>query len=378
MKWAGIALLMLLPSCGVILPYAYDARDVEERLSVAMSKEEVSKILGKPAHVLPHDDQTTVWEYWRYPKGEWVGYLLHCPFHPYCYLPAEPRDPYYVALRQDRVCLWGTPDMVRTLIERVCTEDLPSRRAYQPRPAIAMIPVFMPLPITVPLQRLAVLREGAENNPGLSAWLDLALNSLRFRHPSMTYVEREDLRSVLNEVAIQYSGRVDDATMVKVGKLTGADSLLTYRTAVSDHNDPLIVSLELRLMAVETGTTLFRQTTTASIRPTALRSPYSEELQQSLQQLALEKAAAYGLAALAAAFGDNSLGIVPDLASSQKGITLLGLLEGSPAARAGLSEDDRILEINHRPVVDWTETLYVPARLIVDRHGQKMEIVVGG
>ena len=57
MRWASLAFFLVLTSCGVIWPYAYDARDVEEQLSIAMSKDQVSKTLGKPAPVMQHDDQ---------------------------------------------------------------------------------------------------------------------------------------------------------------------------------------------------------------------------------------------------------------------------------------------------------------------------------
>ena len=130
MGWVSLIVVLTVSGCGVIWPYAYDAHDVEDRLSVAMSKEQVVQALGKPSRAMLHDDKTTVWEYWRYPKGEWLGYLIHCPFHPYCYIPAEPRNPYYVALRDDHVCLWGTPDLVRTLIAQVCTADAPGGRRW--------------------------------------------------------------------------------------------------------------------------------------------------------------------------------------------------------------------------------------------------------
>ena len=91
------------------------------------------------------------------------------PFHPYCYIPAEPRNPYYVAFRKDHVCLWGTPDLVRTLIEQVCIADSTSQTVRSDgrarRSSISVVPVFMRVPIALPLQRLAILRIGGEANP---------------------------------------------------------------------------------------------------------------------------------------------------------------------------------------------------------------------
>ncbi|HKN85895.1 MAG TPA: PDZ domain-containing protein [Nitrospiraceae bacterium] len=382
MRWASLIVVLTLSGCGVIWPYAYDAHDVEDRLSVAMSKEQVVQALGRPSRAMPHDDTTTVWEYWRYPKGEWLGYLIHCPFHPYCYIPAEPRNPYYVALRNDQVCLWGTPDLVRTLISQVCTADSPrkgrgstSERAR--RADVSVVPVFMPPRIAEPLQRLAVMPAG-ETDPGAVSWLDLTLNFLRSRHPQIVLVEREDLQPLSDEVGIQYSGRVDDATVVRIGKLTGADSLLIYRLSLSGSGKPISATLELRVLLVESGMMPFRQTTTAvSAFPLTTRVNGAGESEQVIRRLVIEYATAYGFASLMAAFGDNAMGIVPDQAGSHSGITLLGFLEGSPAARAGLRVGDRIVQVNERQVNNWTDPLPVPARLDVDRDGERVEITVG-
>jgi len=382
MRWPSLILVLTLSGCGVIWPYAYDAHDVEDGLSVAMSKEQVVRALGRPSRAMPHDDTTTVWEYWRYPKGEWLGYLIHCPFHPYCYIPAEPRNPYYVALRNDQVCLWGTPDLVRTLISQVCAADS-SRRARgnsserARRADVSVVPVFMPPRIAAPLQRLAVMPAG-ETDPGAVSWLDLTLNFLRSRHPQIVLVEREDLRPLSDEVGIQYSGRVDDATVVRIGKLMGADSLLLYRLSLSGSGKSISATLELRVLLVESGMMPFRQTTTAiSAYPFTTRGNDAGDSEEVIRRLAIKYATAYGFASLMTAFGDNAMGIVPDQAGSHTGITLLGFLEGSPAARAGLRVGDRIVQVNERQLNNWTDFLPVPARLDIDRDGERMDIAVG-
>lgn len=298
-------------------------------------------------------------------------------------MPAEPRNPYYVALRNDHVCLWGTPDLVRTLIAQVCTVDFPGGRRQSRsdgvrRANISVVPVFMPPRIVAPLQRLAVLPLG-ETDPGAASWLDLTLNFLRSRHPQMVLVEREDLQSLSREVDIQYSGRVDDATVVRIGKLAGADSLLLYRMLLSGPGKAISATLELRVVQVESGTMPFRQTTTAiSALPLTVRVKGADDQEPGIRRLVIEYATAYGLAALMAAFGDNALGIVPDQADSHSGITLLGFLEGSPAVRAGLQVGDRIVQVNQRRVNNWTDPLPVPARVSVDRDGERVEITVDG
>jgi len=195
----------------------------------------------------------------------------------------------------------------------------------------------------------------------------------------MVLVEREDLQPLSDEVGIQYSGRVDDATVVRIGQLAGADSLLIYRLSFSDPGTPISATLELRILMVESGTMPFRQTTTAiSAFPLTVRVHGAGESEQGMRRLVTEYATAYGLAAMMAAFGDNALGIVPDQAGSHRGIALLGSLEGSPAARAGLQVGDRIVQVNQRPVNNWTDPLPVPARLGIDRDGERVEITVDG
>src|SRR5512141_1930144 len=115
-----LMVVLLLSGCGVVLPYMYDAGTLDDRLAVSTPKEQVLKNLGKPDRVVQDDGQQVIWEYRLYPKGEWVGYLMHCPFFPNCYFPAEPANPYYVVLQENQLCMWGTPDVVRSLAWKAC------------------------------------------------------------------------------------------------------------------------------------------------------------------------------------------------------------------------------------------------------------------
>jgi hypothetical protein len=87
MQRALVCLMLLLSvsGCGVFLPYMYDAGKLEDRLAVSTPKEQVLKNFGKPDRVVQDDGQQAIWEYRLYPKGEWVGYLFHCPFFPNCF-----------------------------------------------------------------------------------------------------------------------------------------------------------------------------------------------------------------------------------------------------------------------------------------------------
>ena len=386
MRRGLFCLILLLPlsGCGVFLPYMYDAGKLEDRLAVSTPKEQVLKNFGKPDRVVQDDGQQAIWEYRVYPKGEWVGYLLHCPFFPNCYFPGEPAKPYYLVLQENQLCMWGTPDVVRTLAWKVCGKAVrpdgsqPIKALVRRGLQVSVIPVFMPPTVSPLPQRLAVLPVAGPTNDRIISWLDLTLNFLRTRHRELVLVEREDLRKVLDEVGIQYTGRVDEGTTIRVGQLVGADSLLIYRLAISGSGEPLSASFELRLLKVESGITVFRQIASSTNIPSPAETATGRlyESYPIARRLVVEEAAAYGLAALAAAFGDNPLGVVADYSWPGEGVKLLGLLQGGPAFLAGLKPGDQILALNGRPLGSWTDRISLPLYVTVERDGVRMEISV--
>jgi hypothetical protein len=377
-------LLLSVSGCGVFLPYMYDAGKLEDRLAVSTPKEQVLKNLGEPDRVVQDDGQQAIWEYRLYPKGEWVGYLFHCPFFPNCYFPGEPAQPYYLVLRENQLCMWGTPDVVRTLAWKVCGKatrlegSQPIKALVRRGLQVSVIPVFMPPTISPLPQRLAVLPLTGTTDDRVISWLDLTLNFLRTRHRELVLVEREDLRTVLDEVGIQYTGRVDEDTTIRVGKLVGADSLLTYRLTISGTGEPMSASFELRLLTVERGITVFRQIASSTISPSAAEVATGRlyESYPLARRLVVEEAAAYGLAALAAAFGDNPLGVVADHSWPGEGVKLLGLFQGGPAFLAGLKPGDQILALNGQPLGSWTDPISLPLHVTVERDGVRLEISV--
>lgn len=378
MKRALIYLLLFLSlhGCGVLLPYMYDAQKLQDRLVVSMPKEEVLKNLGKPDRVVQDAGQQRIWEYRLYPKGEWAAYLIHCPFFPNCYFPAESGHPYYVVLQDNQLCMWGTPDVVRPLVGIVCGTAAKLDRKEQIRGGIriSVVPVFMP-PVIAPLpQRLAIVPVNGFIDNEVNSWLDLTLNFLRTRHRELVLVEREDLRSVLHEVGIQYGGQVDDDTTIRVGRLVGADSLLIYHLILT-MDRPKSAAFELRLFKVESGTTVFRQMASANqdSLEALVNRPYANQ-EALARRLLLEEAAAYGLAALTAAFGDNPLGVVSDYTWSGEGIKVIDVLQGGPGFRAGIKPGDHIIESNHQPLGSWSDPISLPAHLTVRRDGIPLEM----
>ncbi|MDF0651503.1 MAG: hypothetical protein P0121_08555 [Nitrospira sp.] len=375
MKRTVTALLsvLLVGGCGVLVPYIYDAQTLQDRLVVSMPKEQVLKQLGKPNRVVQDEGRQAIWEYRLYPAGDWTAYVIHCPFFPNCYFPGEAGHPYYVVLQDNQLCLWGTPEVVRPLLGLVCGPSSPLDRKEHVHGGlrISVIPVFMPPPIVPLPQRLAIMPIDGSSDVEISSWLDLTLNFLRTRHPDLVLVEREDLKAVLKEMGIQYGGHVDDETSIHIGRLVGADSLLIYRM-IQPEGMPLSAAFELRLFRVESGTTLFRQMISGSQMspvPVAARTQRPAKPESLASHLLLQEAAAYGLAALTAAFGDNPLGVVPDYTWPGEGIKVLDVLQGGPGFRAGIKSGDQIIESDDRPVGSWSDPITLPAQLTVRHDG---------
>lgn len=247
--------------------------------------------------------------------------------------------------------------------------------------SVSVMPVLMPQPIADLPHKLAVFSPKGSTPSTISSGLDLALAYLRKFHPDMAIVEREALDPITQELMLQHAGRVGDDTSVRIGAWKGADALLTLSVeatpgdrlqAVAERGGEVSGSVELRLVQVETVLNLFRQTATATVRipPPALPRIWPEEVTEKAQRETLRAALAYSLAALVAAFGDNPLGVVPDLSSRGEGIGVLGLLHGGPAHLSGLKEGDRIIAVNELPFLSVTQRVTLPATLTVERGGK--------
>lgn len=251
----------------------------------------------------------------------------------------------------------------------------------------SIIPVVMPVPVSPLPERLAVVAESTTSGHPFLAWLDVALNFLRKRHPNMVIMERDAGQFISNEATSQYSGRFDEESTVRMGRLVGADTLLTYRLeplsedtleAVSQYGGDISGEVELRLLHVESGLTTFRQSGVATVKIGRPKEgiPWSKDLVRLAHRKAVKKATSYVLASLVAAFGDNPLGVVPSLATPGEGVMVEGILNGGPADQADIKKGDRILMIDGRPLVDWTTRIQLPVTLTIEREGKKEHLVL--
>jgi len=258
----------------------------------------------------------------------------------------------------------------------------------EPAHSWSVTTVLMPQPITAYPQRLAViLPQQGPTASFVSSGLDLTLAYLRTFHPTMSIVEREGLEPVTQELILQHTGKMQDDTMTRIGGWKGADALLMVRIeqtsvdrlqTVAQRGGEVAHAVEIRLAQVETGLILFRQTAVATIQVPAPDSDrvWPDEVVETAQRRTLRIAYTHVLAALAASFGDNPLGLVPDLTTRNEGIRLLGLLHGGPGHNAGLQEGDRILEVDGTPYRSVTQRITLPANLLVEQRNQRKNVRV--
>lgn len=287
---------------------------------------------------------------------------------------------------QDRVRTFELVSGEQTILAK--SRETISPLITEPVLSWSVTSVLMPQPIPSHPKTLAViLPQQGPTASFMSSGIDLTLAYLRTFHPTMAIVEREGLESVTQELVLQHGGKIQDDTATRIGGWKGADTLLIVHIeqisadrlqSVAQRGGEVAHAVEIRLTQVETGLLLFRQTAVATIRvpaPTTAQS-WSEEIVETAQRRSLRFAYSYVLAALAAAFGDNPLGLVPDLTTRSSGIQLLGLLHGSPGHYAGLKQGDLILEANGRPYVSVTQRLGLPVTLLVESDGVKKDIRV--
>lgn len=316
MKKAIVLLLCAaLSGCGAVYSYVNNEDKLDDRLRVPMTKKEVLAELGKADNVLRDDGRTIVWEYKLYSRHAWVAEIVSCPFAVFSggciFYPwgsvvfSEYPKKQYAMLIDDNLCRWGNWSVIST--RKTCMEPSVAKVApSQPSSGqeaekqstqeikeeyledyITVTPVFLPPPIVVPVSRLAVIPLAESASGNVAVLLDTALNILRTRHPQLVLVER-DLQPVLDELHLQYSGRVDDETAVRVGRLTGVDTILVYRidpmpAVTSETASASTVpdaSFEIRLIQVESGHVLFRQTAIAVVdlpRPETPATSYAKQ-----------------------------------------------------------------------------------------------------
>lgn len=111
-------------------------------------------------------------------------------------------------------------------------------------PATSLVPAWetpSPLSFHVPatVRRLAVLYPAASTQEARYTYLRLegATFQLKALRPSLQIVDRTNLRTILSEQQLQFSGSVSDESAIRVGRVLGADSVLLYQIEIPSLRD---------------------------------------------------------------------------------------------------------------------------------------------
>ncbi len=410
-RLVGVLALLHLSGCGYMWQKAHGTDQLLE-LSGGMSKEQVRAIMGAPDTIAYDENNITIQRYKLYDShktaddlpllimGGWMGVGTLYPI-------SRP-DNYWLSFIDGQLCNWensysdvnwSSGDKVAKKVREWRDYCKAPRIAKYPAPspqtqeqtvkrelATTGLPIYMPPPVKAQIHHLAVFPMIEGGGYAAATWLDLGLNVLRKQHPDIVLVDR-DLRPIMNEVLLQHSGRVSDETTVRVGRLAGADAIITFNVEplqksgvehVAQYGGTVAGYAELKLVLVEVGTILFRQRAMATAQVPAPRDGlWPQGVLQEAHRKAVSEASYFAVAAFLSAFGDNPLGIVPDM-NERSAVRLSGVLDGSPAHLAGIEKGDRILAVNGRAINAWVSlTPYpLPATLTVERAGREREIMV--
>jgi hypothetical protein len=397
MKIRGIVLFLLgltvvptVVGCGLAFSKTdfLDATS-EGRLRWGQSIEEVREIVGKPDSTRSTAISGTPYEVWIYKqttRSDKSGYIFLTIFSMGLagVMPVGASEQHYIVFENGKVVSW---DSFPGHLSKQSTGQIDTRtQSLNIMNDMIVSPVLMPPQVPSSVQRLAVIPLSKTTDNEVPAYVDFAINLIRQRQPKLVLVERDTIGKLLDEMTIQHSGQVDDELTVRLGKMVGATTLLTYNAEQFDRVKILPITLngglvsgtvEFRLVDVEKGVALFRQVVTGSVSypyPTS-GATWTEEGVYRASKLTIETAAAYGLAALVAAFGENSVGIVPSL-NTKDSFMVLGVLDGSPVQIAGVRKWDKILSVNGQPMRSWVDPIPLPTTLTIEREGRKLQFEV--
>ena len=271
--WMGMALLVgACSGCGVLYTVVKSESKLD-RLAVPMAKADVIEQIGRPDRVLRDDGRLLVWEYSLTTRNQWLYELALCPIsiwiggcilYPFTNIAAEHQReyPYHIVLVNDELCAWGTPSAIlqrrracassgtaalgsggmRGRPEPVVTGAGPINRAMIDRYRTMAVMVFEDAP-------------GAEGSGSRVAGIVTTL----LLDLDVNMVERTELDEVFKEQVVQLQ-HADDAEVLKVGKLVGAQAILVGEVQQWERTEGdqiSRVSLALRMIDVESGVVLF-------------------------------------------------------------------------------------------------------------------------
>ena len=351
----GLLLTAYLSSgCGV----AYTVIKSEakmDRLAVPMTKAQVVEEIGRPDRVLRDDGRMLVWEYSLTARNQWLYELGLCPFsiliggcliYPFTNIAMEDEReyPHHVVLVNDELCAWGPPAAILQRRRACETVGVPHARnggtPGRPEPVVTGLGPINRETIDHYRTMAVMLFEDAAGAQGSGSrvagivttlLLDLDINA----------VERAKLDEVLKEQVIQLT-HTDDANVLKVGKLVGAQAILVGGVQQWERHEQArtnSVSLSLRMIDVETGQLLFSG-------EGHLTDPTSDDPEESARLIVHRILARFG--SQTGLLGSGRIGVNWELQESagRRFYVVRELRSGLPAEKAGLKVGDRVMACN--------------------------------
>ena len=269
----GLALLAYACSgCGVLYTVAKSESKLD-KLAVPMTKAEVIGQIGRPDRVLRDDGRLLVWEYSLTARKQWLYELALCPvsvwiggciFYPFTNVATEHQReyPYHVVLVNDELCAWGAPSAILQRRRACASSGLVALGSGgmlgRPEPVVTGVgPInrdtidrYRTMAV-LPFVDAAAAQGSGSRVAGIVTTLLLDLD--------VNMVERAKLDDLLKEQVIQLK-HADDAAVLKVGKLVGAQAIVVGEVQQwerTEGDQVSRVSLALRMIDVESGLVLF-------------------------------------------------------------------------------------------------------------------------
>jgi len=349
-----VGLAGTLSACGVAYTIVKSESKLD-RLAVPMTKAEVVEQIGRPDRVLRDDGRLLVWEYSLTARKQWLYELALCPlsvwiggciFYPFTNLAAEHQReyPHHIVLVNDELCAWGTPAAILQR-RRTCASSGTAVLGFggmrgRPEPVVAGAGPINRDTIDRYRTMAVVLFEDAPGAEGTGSRVAGIVTTLLL-DLDVNMVERTELDEVFKEQVVQLK-HADDADVLKVGKLVGAQAIVVgevQQWVRTDGEQVSRVSLALRMIDVESGVVLFNGEGHGS-------DAMADDPEGLARLIAHRILARFG--SQTGLLGSGQIGVNWELRelAGVRYYLVRELRSGLPADKAGLKVGDRVLACN--------------------------------
>lgn len=349
-----VGLASTLSACGVAYTIVKSESKLD-RLAVPMTKAEVIEQIGRPDRVLRDDGRLLVWEYSLTARKQWLYELALCPisiwvggciFYPFTNLAAEHQReyPHHIVLVNDELCAWGTPSAILQRRRACASSGTAALRSGgmrgHPEPIVTGIGPINRDTIDRYRTMAVMVFEDAPGAEGSGSRVAGIVTTLML-DLDVNMVERTELDEVFKEQVVQLQ-HADDAEVLKVGKLVGAQAIVVGEVQQwerADGDQISRVSLALRMIDVESGVVLFNGEGYGS-------DATADDPEGLARVIANRILARFG--SQTGLLGSGRIGVNWDLQESAgaRYYFVRELRSGLPAEKAGLKVGDRVMACN--------------------------------